>query len=209
MFFEDFFFNASYKHRVALWIPQKTGTSTLKRILDNYDFKSYRRERNEIFLESEKILQVHTCYDYSFLGDFKILASVRNPYERFVSEYKFSYRPSKVTKDGLLEFIENFFSEGNPNFLSVMNCYLFRTSTPDFFVRIENLFEDLSKIPFIVNDDFYTSGNLEKMTKIKFNENRNKVFWKDLMTKDSADFIYYNLANYFEMFGYDKNSWKN
>ena len=31
--------------------------------------------------------------------------------------------------------------------------------------------------------------------------------WKNYYTQQTADMVYYRMPRYFEMFGYDKNSW--
>jgi hypothetical protein len=76
-------------------------------------------------------------------------------------------------------------------------------------VRVESLYEDYSKIPFIVESDYYKSGELKKMTTQKINvSNKDEFLWKKFYTQEIADIVYYRMLRYFEMFGYDKDSWK-
>jgi hypothetical protein len=56
----------------------------------------------------------------------------------------------------------------------------------------------------------FLSGELEKQCKIKKNE-KPEIFkrnWKDYYNQTIADLVYYNFSNYFEFFGYNKDSWK-
>jgi predicted nucleotidyltransferase len=80
---------------------------------------------------------------------------------------------------------------------------------PDYAVRLENLYEDYSKIPFIVESEYYKSGELKKAITQKVNvSNEDETLWKKFYTQEIADIVYYRMPRYFDLFGYDKNSWK-
>jgi hypothetical protein len=85
----------------------------------------------------------------------------------------------------------------------------FSQRVPDYPVRLENLYEDYSKIPFIVESEYYKSGELKKATTQKVNvSNEDENLWKEFYTQETADMVYYRMPRYFDLFGYDKNSWK-
>ena len=80
---------------------------------------------------------------------------------------------------------------------------------PDYFIRLEHIFEDYSKIPFIRDSELFKSGELELKCKLPINKNtRNLTYWQDLYTQETADLIYYNFSKIFNEMGYDKDSWK-
>ena len=67
--------------------------------------------------------------------------------------------------------------------------------------------EDYLKIPFIRESYFYKSGEMEKL--MGDNPFKGKVYLnRPTIDKKLADLIYYNNLYYFELLGYDKNSWK-
>jgi hypothetical protein len=84
----------------------------------------------------------------------------------------------------------------------------FEQRVPDYFIRQEHLFEDYSKIPFIQNSDFYKSGLLKELCETKINHNKNTYDFRDYYDEMTADLVYYNFSKYFDLLGYDKNSWK-
>ncbi len=83
---------------------------------------------------------------------------------------------------------------------------------PDYYVKMEQLAEDLMSIPEI-RDNRPPNFNsiivplLENFTK-ETDEKNKKDDWRDLYTQETADIVYKNLKEQFEMFGYDRDSWK-
>ncbi len=80
---------------------------------------------------------------------------------------------------------------------------------PDYIVRVENIEEDLLKIKFIQEN---MSEELKKIfsENIKTNQYRedNFDYWKKEYDESLSNYIFDNFRNDFELFGYDKNSWK-
>jgi hypothetical protein len=89
-------------------------------------------------------------------------------------------------------------------------CNCFDIRTPDYFVRTESLYEDYQTIPFIKEHEINLSGELEELCKQKMNPSPTVIdnYWKKFYDRDLADLVYYNNVNKFELFGYDKDSWK-
>jgi hypothetical protein len=38
--------------------------------------------------------------------------------------------------------------------------------------------------------------------------NEDEFLWKKFYTQQTADMVYYRMSRYFELFGYEKNSWQ-
>jgi len=206
-----YFVNLSHEHKIVLWLWSKCGTTHMSKIMNNFDFKYYKVIENNLLLLENQVTQIHYCNLFPGHENYKILAAVRNPYSRFFSEYTFQRKPEEfildeTNKKKFKEFIYQFVVY-NEFFRTC--CVDFPERIPDYPVRLENLYEDYSKIPFIVESEYYKSGELKKATTQKVNvSNEDETLWKKFYTQETADIVYYRMARYFDLFGYDKNSWK-
>lgn len=78
---------------------------------------------------------------------------------------------------------------------------------PDYYIKIENLVDDIKNIPEFKNKKI-NNKILLKNLKTEIDEINNEDDWRDLYNQDIADLVYNNLKEQFDMFGYDKDSWK-
>jgi hypothetical protein len=205
------FVNVSQKHKTILWLWKKCGTEHMTKIMNNYDFKHYKIEGDNLILTHNKIEKNHNCNLFIGHENYKILAAVRNPYTRFFSDFTFNRIPQEFTytEENKEKFRVHIYSIIVHSEKLFESCIDFDGRTPDYPVRLENLYEDYSKIPFIVESEYYKSGELKKDTTQKVNvSNEDETLWKKFYTQEIADIVYYRMARYFDLFGYDKNSWK-
>lgn len=194
---EEFYLNASLDLKVITWLGQKTGCTSMVNILNEIGFKYYKFRDGVFELINEKPLRSHGCYPEYVPDGFKVIASLRNPFSQLVSDYRY---------DSIQGF-ENFLIELFKN-KSSLKCFVFDSREPDFTVRMENMFEDYSKIEFITDSKFYKSGILERLTKYKMNETPNKnIDWKEYYNENLAKMVIKNFSYHFNNF-YDENSWK-
>jgi len=203
--------NLSQKHKIILWLWKKCGTSHMTKIMNKYDFKYYRIENDNLTLIENNVVQKHYCNLFHGHENYKILAAVRNPYSRFFSEFTFSRKPEEFIYNEINKENFRFFIYQSTVYTDIISneCVDFSQRIPDYPVRLENLYEDYSKIPFITDSEYFKSGELKKDINIKVNvSNENDSLWKKFYTQEIADIIYYRMPRYFELFGYDKNSWK-
>jgi hypothetical protein len=205
------FVNLSHKHKIILWLWSKCGTTHMTKIMKNFDFKFYKIRGNDLILSEKNLVQIHFCNLFNRHQDYKIVSAVRNPYTRFFSEYTFNRKPDElIVNEANKENFRDFIYQAivyNSDFKK--SCIDFPERVPDYPVRLENLYEDYSKIPFIVESEFYKSGKLKLETTKKVNvSNEDETLWKKFYTQEIADIIYYRMPRYFDLFGYDKNSWK-
>jgi hypothetical protein len=203
--------NLSKQHKIILWLWKKCGTSHMAKIMNKYDFKYYRIENDSLTLIENNVVQKHYCNLFHGHENYKILSAVRNPYSRFFSEYTFNRRPEEFIYNEINKENFRFFIYQSTVYSDIISneCVDFSQRIPDYPVRLENLYEDYSKIPFITNSEYFKSGELKKDVGIKINvSNENDSLWKKFYTQEIADIIYYRMPRYFELFGYDKNSWK-
>ena len=203
--------NLSQKHKIILWLWKKCGTSHMTKIMNKYDFKYYRIENDNLTLIENNVVQKHYCNLFHGHENYKILAAVRNPYSRFFSEFTFSRKPEEFIYNEINKENFRFFIYQSTVYTDIISneCVDFSQRIPDYPVRLENLYEDYSKIPFITDSEYFKSGELKKDINIKVNvSNENDSLWRKFYTQEIADIIYYRMPRYFELFGYDKNSWK-
>ena len=189
--------NVSKKNNFFIWMPATCGTTHAVNIFKNFD-KDFN------FIHSHKIdfFDGHWSYD--------LISLQRNPYARYVSMFNNLVGHDKSL--GLNKVRSNFniflnYTFQNSDTLKYILKYHERN--PNYFIRLEKLFEDYSKIPFVKETDFYKSGQLELECSIPKNKNNSNGFtWKELHTPQTADLVYYNTSLIFDLCDYDKDSWK-
>jgi len=209
--------NISYRYRCFLWLPPKTGTMRACDIFKCFDFIS----RDEFTVGNDKINPkvdklVHNHHMNIFEGseNYRLICTARNPYSWMVSYYKMCSNELKIEmKENFINFLERFFY---PNvFDKIYSEERFslnenwRLRKPDYYIRMETMYEDYLKIPFIKDTEIYKNSKLKDMCNSKKNENNLDLrHWKNFYTEESANIVYHNFEDYFEMLEYDKNSYK-
>ncbi len=192
--------NLSEKNKVITWTPPHTASRLAWKIFDNFDFSCYDLDNRGTLLKNS--------YDHNhYIGlpknhhEYKVILTCRNPYTQSTSGFN-GMDYNKVQDDFSVSLENRFHQNYHLNFISHL-----RFRKPDYFVRVENLLEDYLKIPFIRESEFYKSGDMEKL--INKNPYRDTQYYhRPILDKRLADLIYYNNIYYFDMLGYDKNSWK-
>lgn len=155
--------------------------------------------------------------------DYPIICLTRNPYSRLVSafldekrqfleknpefDYSFEYWLYKVY------FIENRFPSSQSDFF--VDEWDSFVNSPKYFIRMENMEEDLKKIDILQSLDFSDEVLDALVRKNNYaNENEfdeyvgNFQKYQRFYNEELANFVYDNLKHYFEIFGYQKDSWK-
>ena len=56
--------------------------------------------------------------------------------------------------------------------------------------------------------EFFQSGKFKELFDTKPHYRGYDIDWRDYYDKDLADLVYYNNITLFDMFEYEKNSWK-
>jgi hypothetical protein len=200
---------ANTDERFFVWMPPKTASVTASLILPKLGFKCYRnngKHLEPVFMES-----IHNHSTNFFYGheDYSFITTLRNPYSLLSSKYIFfGDRKELISHDDFIQYLENYFY-GREDELKYLQCYNHSERIPDYVIRVENMFEDYLKIPFVVESKLNHSGELSELCGIKNNSTHSKITnWKLSYNQTSADIVYYNFAHIFELGGYDRNSWK-
>ena len=191
--------NISEKNKFFLWLIPKCGTT--------HAVKIFNRIGDDIIFE-----HTHDHYYPENHLEYDFIATIRNPYSRFVSLFRYSLDGDSILKVD----IKNLKSEFN-DFVSkmvqqspLMRGYYFKQRLPDYTLRLEHLYYDYIKIPFILKSPLYRSSELLELCRIKENESPSlkQIPWQDFYTETTADLVYYSTANTFELGQYKKDSWR-
>jgi hypothetical protein len=76
---------------------------------------------------------------------------------------------------------------------------------PDYYVKMENFEKDIKSLWFVKEN----LGSLSNVISENIETNRYKSESKFRYNQYLADIVYNNLKKDFDLFGYNKNSWKN
>ncbi len=153
------------------------------------------------------------------LEDLPIICNVRNPYSRAVSGYldetreegnkEYGYSFDRWLKE--IYFIEGRYPESNDDFY--MGEWEKIGRRPDYIIRMENMKEDIEKIPMLMKLPHLERG-FEYLSENRFKgENPRDEYigniqhYQKYYNQELADLVYNNLKDYFDYFGYSKDSW--
>lgn len=187
--------NLSEKYKSFIWTPNRTGSTLASLVLKNEEFGFELYDEKKVKTSD---FYKHHHYYYFFEGheNYSFIMTVRNPYNQYLSFM--GYRINQDSSDHLERMFQN---EEHRLFMLKL-----KQRKPDYVLRIENLYEDYCKIPFIEDSNFNKSGDLKKLIDSKPNQLKQKPDFQ--FNQQIADLIYYNNLVIFDMFGYEKDSWK-
>ena len=208
---KTWFVNISEQYKYFTWTPERTGSTHFTNLLTKLSFQTaVVNEDNKIIEYKNEPTHNHFCQLIDNHMDYKFIITTRNPYAMMMSRtFAFQNLNAELTQKEIEWKLEHYTQTFRTS--EILCCHCFQERKPDYFVRLENLYEDWLKIPFVKNHELYLSGELEKICKTRINEQKNTEdsnYWKKYYNQRLADLVYYNYINNFEFFGYDKNSWK-
>ena len=148
--------------------------------------------------------------------DYQIIVNIRNPYSRLVSLYKINciWAQKEFTIEGFKLWIKDVLDDSKikHNMSTVYLDQLINSlpKKPDVFVKIESLERDLKKLWFIKDNLELLSSDFELQIDNNryINEYREHIPWQNFYNQELADFVHQKTQKQFEMFNYEKDSWK-
>jgi hypothetical protein len=190
--------------KVCWYTPQRTATRTTHVLLNAMGFVGLGAHFFN-FPESKK--------------DYFLISNIRNPYTRVVSLFSlysihkndFNLNFEKWCEYALTDkkFDGDYQLRYEKKILSLNKKF-------DKFIRVEKLDEDLKSLGFINFEepkiqDIWKNNIMNNRYTYEFKniENTTRTHWSDFYTEKLADFVYENLKEQFDLFGYERNSWKN
>jgi hypothetical protein len=194
--------NISEKHNCFVWLPTRTASNHAVHLLNHFEFYNIKCDFYRNIIKEKKDFLIHQHQFSLFDGHekYKLISTIRNPYSRSVSLYEFLNSGGERGFDSFDNFVLNY--KKNPV------KPIFGERVPDFFLRQENLYDDYIKIPFVRDSKLNECGILKELCEKKINKSPNRKPIKDHYNQETADIIYSNYKEYFELCGYDKDSWK-
>jgi hypothetical protein len=203
--------NVNHEHKVIWWAPERCGTKALAHIFSKLGFEFYVNGIKSNY-------QSHEIKIPDELSDYKIIFSIRNPYDRILSLFT---NFTNVGKNSLYMkgnenvfvqkyeiFLNELFSNTNkqvekPILKNYIQKYSLNGKGPDSIIRLESMVEDLSKIEFVKNSDIWKSGYIQDyLLDNEYIVNRSYKFNK-IYTKLGAKLVYDNHIKHFILGGYN------
>ena len=216
--------NASKEYNIIIWATAGCGSRTITYFLAQNGMKdciNYDVNCNA----GLDCAFTHTQGIPKGCEDYQIVCATRNPYSRCVSSF-LDEKAENESSDNPDPFewtfehwLKNrYFSENRyPDFYAdfYMGEWPKIGRNPDYFIRIENVLEDIRKIPNFDKMEFQPHL-VESVIQTNNMKNENKYdeyigqFQNILKyyNQELADLVYEKFKGYFEYFGYHKDSWK-
>jgi hypothetical protein len=206
----------STTHECYLWTPAKTGSNHADFIFNYYDFGSLviKKSDETVLFDPEQNVIMHS-HQFNMLPEhatYKIICTARNPYTKLYSFYNHVKKLENMYQFGLTTFkgfvmntdtntekyqeiqniLDNFFSE------------VTGPKIPDYFIRVENLYEDYLKIPFVSGSTLNTSGILQEICLKKLHVRLPELNINNYVDQELQEFISTKYDFYFDLLGYSK-----
>jgi len=205
-----FHFTYSDDHKLALFLPGKTGTVHATFILNHFNFKTNIHEANseKIISEDDYVIHHHDEILPKCFEGYDAIYTTRNPYTRLISMY-YHYKRMEESKGVFTKtFKEDFVEKINKGWFHSNSGFKF-VKKPKYFLRMEHLYHDYTQIPFIRNSKFNRSGLLYEFCNKKIHSKKQEIkSLTEYYTQDMADYLYKTIKPYFDLVGYDKDSWR-
>jgi hypothetical protein len=217
--------NISHKHKIIWWAPERCGTKATAHIFSKLGFEYFTSiDETEKFVTDDGINYQSHNIDYpEKYDDYKIICSIRNPYDRMLSIFSnftnvgttFVY--TKNNHQNLVNTFESFIREmllynkvttaedleKRPIQKSYLYKYSFESRVPDFFIKMESLEEDLGKLDFVKESEIWKSGYIRDYLKHNPHINKKPFKFNDVYTFESAKRVYEYHKKQFIISDYD------
>lgn len=183
--------NISEKYKVEWVAPERTGSRKVAEILSYYGFSN-----------NGKPLYHYNNYFHSHYGpdekykEYTLISNARNPYARTYSIFKNLY-PQSIDKSKE-KFKKYLFEEMEKDITKRMIVNPFFEKPPAYIVRLEYMFEDLLKLPFIF--DVLNESQLKMLC----SHGKPLEEWEKYYDQETKEFVYGLTKHHFDVWGYEK-----
>lgn len=214
--------NVSLEHKLVWLAPERCATQITKKIFENYRFFSIDSKSNEKLNNFSQNSHSHSNYIFEKFKNYELIVNLRNPYDFVFSIYlnkylrkpllrnsqEISYNFNKWVKRSFINhgynvFLCPFYNEPN----SFLGKWTFNNEIiPNYVVRLENLEEDILKLPFITSEPEKTKEKIRNLISNNGFINKRYVSFDELYEIESAKLIYHYFKAVFHKFGYSPYS---
>lgn len=186
-------YNISEKYGYQWIAPERTGSRKVAEVLSYFGFTNKGRN---IHLGNNHVYTHQVIFDDS-VKNYKLICNARNPYAKtlsiFRNLYKTEYR--NAGKKEFKRYLLNDLKNGQTLWM-VQRPILDRT--PDFIIRLEYMFEDLKKIPFVLEK--FSEEQLKSIT----SHPKPLMEFEEFYDQEMKDIVYHYTSHLFKMWGYEK-----
>lgn len=195
--------NKSDENKAFIWLPPKTGSMHAEVIFNMFSFKFYRGSPclNYPVETSDFIIHSHAYHLFDGHENYKLICTARNPITRLISAYLFRNPENELTPQGFKKFFSKNLKENQFEYW-LGGIKLHRE--PDYYLRLENLYEDYLKIPFVRESKINEIGILKDFCFKKKNQSNKTLTVEECYTSDMVDYIYNEYKDYFDKLGYER-----
>jgi hypothetical protein len=145
-------------------------------------------QEKDIWKNHINATEIKTRLGNDLFSEYFKFAVIRNPYDVIVSKYYWDKSTLPFKEYAKSQIINN-----------LDRCSIDGKSVCDYYIRYENLLEDIVNVCKLLNIDNYDINNLPKhKTNIRPNNN-----YKDFYDEETKIKVYNNNENEFKKFGYD------
>jgi hypothetical protein len=204
--------NVNHDLKVVWWLPSRTASRSVSEILAYYKFYNYKL--NLPVTES----YTHECDIPNGCDDYTLVCNIRNPYAKEVSTWHLRHFKEEPETGNLI--LERSFSEhlATSSGMTEEHSIIGHRRKPDFYIRVENMIEDLHKLPFLDFTDPHTKtlinglytnnykceGGSEGFALRRDPKNSEMADYKSYYTQKELDFVWDLYKDVFNEFGYQR-----
>jgi len=198
------YLNISEEFKAFYWSPGKTGSVHAAAIFAclPFEFIECSYDRKSIYNFHEIASHSHRMDLFEGHENYILICTARNPIHRLFSSFVYVNRfKDELNPKDFRPFLINCID--NNEFLwtgSIKNP----PREPDYYVRLENLYDDYMKLPFMPTTKFASCGVLEELCGRKKNETKKfNITIQECYTDDMIDYVYTEYRDYFDKLGYE------
>lgn len=205
-----------HKWKTILVGVPKAGSTSLHIMFSNKTDYNMGRDGHD----HDTIFEIFQNNDYELIQDYKSVACVRNPYDRFFSAWKHGNQHYKtLSRDDLKSEFKNFVNWFSTQTVeSDIKMYAHyqhqrkficfnQKILVDWLFHIETLSEDVERFKQEFNQlEIVPYPFIKCVTKENVMETT--IPYNEIYDEDMANKIYNYYKSDFKIFGYEKNSWK-
>ena len=194
--------NVSHLVKWIWWAPARCATRSVHNVMKYYEFEDLSGNMHPTY-PGKSDGYTHNIGIPIGYEDYKIVILIRNPYSRMVSTWNLEAFIDK-SKDSTPKISFDIFAR-NKKFIDFDTAK--KTKAPDYFIRYENLQDDVINLPFLDKTD----TNIQEIISQNISTNNyssSSDDYKKYYTEELANIVYNINKKEFEAFSYDKNSWK-
>ena len=186
-------YNVSEKYRFQWIAPERTGSRKVSSILSFFGFTN---GDSPIFAANQHNYTHEVLFSENY-KDYGLICSARNPYGKTLAIFKnlYTQKARNGTKEDFKKYVFEDLKLGQT--INMVQKPLIDKNI-DYILKLENLSDDLKKIPFVLQK--FTPLQVENLC-----EHGKPIFnWEEYYDQETKDEVYSYTKHLFEIWGYER-----